>query len=159
MNGPGDRLINYKRDESGNLIWDDRYNTYETVTRYYNYDSAQGIDYTVDVSKPAGERITIRGFSDGRAFSLNETYMVAINSYRGNGGGGHLTRGAGIDAERLSMRINSSTVKDLRYYLLKTIENSGSVTPEADGNWSVVPAAWWENARERDYDSIFEGKK
>jgi 2',3'-cyclic-nucleotide 2'-phosphodiesterase/3'-nucleotidase len=159
MTGPDDRLINYKKDDSGNLIWDDRYNTYETVTRYYNYDSAQGIDYTVDVSKPAGERLTIRGFSDGRPFDLDETYMVAINSYRGNGGGGHLTRGAGIDAEQLSMRINSSTVKDLRYYLLKTIENSGSVTPKADGNWSVVPEAWWENARERDYASLFEGKK
>ena len=34
-------------------------------------------------------------------FDINKIYKVAINSYRGNGGGGHLVKGAGIPKEEL----------------------------------------------------------
>ena len=59
----------------------------------YNFDSAAGINYTVDVSKPEGSRVVITGFTDGRPFEKNKMYKVAVNSYRGNGGGGHFTIG------------------------------------------------------------------
>lgn len=59
----------------------------------YNFSSAAGINYTVDVSRLPGDRVTIQGFSDGASFEENESYHVAINSCRGNGGGGYLTRG------------------------------------------------------------------
>ncbi len=159
MAGPSDHLINFKLDEDGNMIWNDRYSTYDTATRYYNYDSAAGIDYTVDVSKPAGSRVEISGFSDGRAFNEGETYEVAINSYRASGGGGHLTKGAGIDKADLAGITLTSTDKDLRYYLLKWIEGEGTVSPSAIGNWSVVPADLWEAAKEVDYKILFEGAK
>ncbi len=32
---------------------------------------------------------------------MNRTYNVAVNSYRGNGGGGHFTEGAGIGKNEL----------------------------------------------------------
>ncbi len=57
----------------------------------YNFDSAAGIRYTVDVSKPAGERVTITAMENGKPFDPAKTYLVALNSYRGSGGGGHLT--------------------------------------------------------------------
>ena len=88
----------------------------------YNFDSAAGIYYTVDVSKPEGERIVIKGFTDGRPFEKNKMYKVAVNSYRGNGGGGHFTEGAGIEKDELRKRLISSTDSDLRYYILKSIE-------------------------------------
>ncbi|MBI9096876.1 MAG: bifunctional metallophosphatase/5'-nucleotidase [Spirochaetaceae bacterium] len=159
MEGPSDHLINYKRDADGNMIWNERYSTYDTATRYYNYDSAAGIDYTVDVSKPEGSRVEISGFSDGKAFVEGEKYKVAINSYRATGGGGHLTKGAGIKSEDLEGLTLTSTDKDLRYYLLKWIEGQGTVTPSAIGNWSVVPVDWWETAKEVDYKILFEGAK
>lgn len=62
----------------------------------FNFDSAAGINYTVDVTKPAGEKITIQSMSDGTPFSMDKVYKVALNSYRGNGGGDLLTLGAGI---------------------------------------------------------------
>ena len=157
MTGPDDRLINFKRDADGNMIWNERYSSYDTATRYYNYDSAAGIDYVVDVSKPAGSRVTIQGFSDGRAFEPGTTYLVAINSYRASGGGGHITRGAGIAEEDLESIMVSSTIKDLRYYLMKWIEEQGTVTPSSLGNWSVVPDDWWKAAKEIDYRILYEG--
>lgn len=157
MTGPEDRLINFKRDANGAMVWNERYSSYDTATRYYNYDSAAGIDYTVDVSKPAGSRLTITGFSDGRPFNSNQTYLVAINSYRASGGGGHITRGAGLSEEDIETAMVSSTIKDLRYYLMKWIEEEGTITPEPIGNWSVIPAEWWEEAKTTDYRILYEG--
>lgn len=71
----------------------------------FNFDSAAGINYTVDVTKPAGEKITIQSMSDGTPFSMDKVYKVALNSYRGNGGGDLLTLGAGISKEDLAKRI------------------------------------------------------
>ena len=155
MKSADDNLLNFKRDDAGKLIWNDRYNSYDLKVRYYNYDSAAGINYTVDVSKPVGERISISGFSDGRSFNMADTYLVAINSYRGNGGGGHLTKGAGLSKAEISNRLKSSTIKDLRYYLMKWIESEGTVEPEPIGNWSLLPKDWTDAAVKRDFALIY----
>jgi len=156
MTGPEDRLINFKRDSDGNMTWNERYSSYDTATRYYNYDSAAGVHYTVDVSQPPGERVIIRKFSDGRPFLMDKTYLVAINSYRASGGGGHITRGAGIGEDELESIMVSSTIKDLRYYLMKWVEERGAVTPEPLENWSAVPKNWWSAAKEADYKILYE---
>lgn len=88
----------------------------------FNFDSAAGIIYTVDVTKPKGEKITIISMADGTPFSMDKMYKVALNSYRGNGGGELLTKGAGIPQDELKGRILFSTDKDLRYYLMQYIE-------------------------------------
>ena len=82
----------------------------------FNFDSAAGIIYTVDVTKPKGEKITIISMADGTPFSMDKMYKVALNSYRGNGGGELLTKGSGIPQEDLKDRIIFSTDKDLRFY-------------------------------------------
>ena len=150
MEGPDDHLIRFKRNDAGELIWNERYNSYDTFTRYYNYDSAAGINYTVDVSQPAGDRVTISTMSDGTRFRPARTYTVAINSYRASGGGGHLTSGVGLSKEEIAEATIASTDIDLRYHLMKWIENRGTVTPDAFGNWSVEPVAWVEAAVPRD---------
>jgi 2',3'-cyclic-nucleotide 2'-phosphodiesterase/3'-nucleotidase len=48
----------------------------------FNFDSAAGILYTVDVTKPVGEKLTILSMTDGRPFDLNKEYRVAVNSWR-----------------------------------------------------------------------------
>ena len=141
------------------MIWNEKYSSYDTVTRYYNYDSAAGINYTVDLSKPAGSKVEISGFSDGRAFEPEAEYLVAINSYRASGGGGHLTKGVGLSKEQIAEKMVSSTIKDLRYYLMKWIEKQGTVTPKAMGNWSIVPKDWWQQAKALDYQVFYEGKR
>ena len=109
----------------------------------------------VDVTKHVGERIIITRFSNGKPFDLKSKYKVAINSYRGNGGGGHLTRGAKIPQEELSKRVINSTEKDLRYYLMKWIEKEKVVTPKLLGNWKVIPEKYWEAGKEKDYQLLF----
>jgi 2',3'-cyclic-nucleotide 2'-phosphodiesterase / 3'-nucleotidase len=124
----------------------------------YNFDSAAGIDYIVDVSKSEGNRIKISGFSDGRKFENNKMYKVAVNSYRGNGGGGHFTEGAGIGKEELRSRILTSTDRDLRYYILKSIEEQKVIKPVALNNWKISPESWVKSARAREYKLLFGSK-
>lgn len=159
MNGPDDHLLLFEIDDEGNLKWSERSHTPMLKNRYYSFDSAEGIEYTVDVSKPYGEKITIHKFSDGREFDENETYKVAVNSYRGNGGGGHLIKGAGISREDLPNRIITSTEKDLRYYLMKWIEQQKTVSPKTTSNWNVVPKEWYKQAKEKDREILFNSEK
>jgi 2',3'-cyclic-nucleotide 2'-phosphodiesterase/3'-nucleotidase len=123
--------------------------------RYYNFDSAEGIKYIVDVTKPQGNRITITEMDNGTPFDKTKIYKVAVNSYRGNGGGGHLVKGAGIPKEELTDRVISSTEKDLRYYMMKWIEEQKIVEPIENVNWEIIPVDFAEVARERDYVLMF----
>ncbi len=105
----------------------------------YNFDSASGIIYTVDITKPKGAKINIISLSSGQPFNLDSTYTVAVNSYRAGGGGDHLTLGSGISPSDLKARVVSSTDKDLRYYMMKAIEGQGKIHPEIEHNWRFIP--------------------
>ena len=122
----------------------------------FNFDSAAGIDYVVDVTKPDGQKVHILQFSDGRPFQEDAWYLVAMNSYRGNGGGELLSRGAGIPLDSIPSRIVWMSERDQRYYLTKKIEREGSVLPKALNNWHFVPEAWTAPALERDRKLIFK---
>jgi 2',3'-cyclic-nucleotide 2'-phosphodiesterase/3'-nucleotidase len=159
MKNEDDHLVRFKRDESGQLKRSERYGTYELAYRYYSFDSAAGIKYEVDVSKPIGERIKIISMADGTGFDPAKKYKVAINSYRGTGGGGHLVRGAGISKVELSKRVLNSTTKDLRYFMMKWIEKNKTITPKSFGNWKVVPEEWWKKAKEKDYILLYGPSK
>ena len=126
----------------------------------YNFDSAAGIRYTVDVTQPEGKKVRIISMADGTPFEEEKMYKVAVNSYRGNGGGELLTQGAGIPQEKLSERILTSTDKDLRYYLMQYIEQKGHIEPRALNHWKFIPEEWTKPASQRDYKRLFgEGKE
>lgn len=161
MKNKNDHLINFKKDASGKLIFNKRYNSYDTLTATYNYESMAGLNYTVDVRKGYGERINIISMSDGSDFDLNREYKVAINSYRGSGGGGHLTQGAGIDLKTLQNMdlVIKSTDKDLRFYMIKWFEEqTDSITVEKLNNWKVIPEDYLKAGRERDYKLLYPDK-
>ena len=120
-----------------------------------NFDSAAGILYTVDVTKPQGEKINIRSMADGTPFRMDKMYKVAVNSYRGNGGGDLLTKGAGIPKQDLAKRIVFATEKDLRYYLMKRIEEVKILDPRPLNQWKFIPEKWVEPAAKRDYRLLF----
>ena len=121
----------------------------------FNFDSASGIIYTVDVTKPQGEKITITSMADGSPFRMDKIYKVALNSYRGNGGGELLTKGSGIPQEDLKGRIIFSTDKDLRFYLMNYIEKKGTMDPKALNQWKFVPEKWTVPAAQRDSEYLF----
>ena len=125
----------------------------------FNFDSAAGIDYEVDVTKPDGKKVKILRMSNGQPFDEKKWYNVAVNSYRGNGGGELLTRGAGIPKDSLDSRIIYRSKRDQRYYLMEAIEKMGTIEAKANNNWKFVPEAWTKPAAQRDYELLFGKEK
>ena len=114
------------------------------MARPYNFDSAAGIDYTVDVSRPAGERVKVSCMADGSPFYADSTYTVAMTSYRASGAGGLLTGGAGIAEEELEKRIvrRYPEIRELIYAFVKEygLIDSGTVySRELNGRWEFIP--------------------
>ena len=162
MKGPEDHLIAFKTGADGKIVFDTRSNLPATKVATYNYDSVAGIKYTVDVSKPAGSRISIQSMADGSPFSLDKTYSVAINSYRAMGGGGILEKGAGISApDLLSMKyVTSATTRDLRIYLTQWFEKQkGPIPAASDSNWKITPENWAAAGKARDFAMMFPARK
>jgi 2',3'-cyclic-nucleotide 2'-phosphodiesterase/3'-nucleotidase len=131
-----------------------------TGFQYYtfNFDSACGIDYEVDLTKPDGQKVKILHMSDGTPFDEKKWYKVVMNSYRANGGGELLTQGAGIPKDSLEGRILYQSSRDQRYYLTKEIERMGTIAPKPNHNWRFVPEEWVKPALKRDSLQLF-GKR
>lgn len=124
----------------------------------YNFDSAMGIDYEVDVTKPEGERVKILRMSSGEPFDEKKVYRVAMNSYRANGGGELLTRGAGIAKDELPSRIVYRSTTQMRTELMNVIEQVGTIHPKPARNWKFVPEKWTKPALKRDREILFPKK-
>ena len=129
------------------------------VNFIFNFDSAAGIHYEVDVTKPAGQKIKILHTDKGEPFILNKTYQVAMTAYRANGGGELLTKGAGLSKEEIVRRTRNITPHDIRHYLLEYVKEKGILTPQPRNHWRFVPTEWTQPAIERERKLLFDKKE
>ena len=119
-----------------NIVWD--------------FDTACGIDYDIDLRQPYGKRITIHGLYNPlqesaplQPFLPDKQYTVVVNSYRACGGGLLWTRGAGIPHRELPKRIISTTREDIRTILAKHLAQQ-PLTPQLISRWRFLPKEWAE---------------
>ena len=130
------------------------------INRSYNFDSAGGLVYTVDVTKPHGQRISIKSLADGNPFDESEQYNVAMTSYRASGGGSIMREGAGIDTDNIASRVVAYH-PEIREILYDYIMNNGEISPEnigdpaVIGHWKFIPESLAEKALQRDMDLLF----
>ena len=98
----------------------------------YNYDMVAGVDYTIDLAKPAGERIASLTF-DGRPVIPTDTFTMALNNYRQTGGGGFaMLRDTPVVYDRQ---------QEIRDLLIDEVRRKGTLLP-ADyfhPNWRLLP--------------------
>lgn len=119
-----------------------------SADKYYMFDSAQGIKYTVNIRKPAGEKVTIKSTTaDDMPFDMDKTYTVVMNAYRAYDVGKFLSRGAGLSAKEAQSRVLASYSFDLLKGFMMGDKMLGDITPEADGNWFASPQTWVEFAQ------------
>ena len=97
----------------------------------FNFDTAAGLDYIIDITRPVGERIRNLRYG-GRPLADDRVLKVAVTSYRVNGGGGYsMLKGAKV-IERADV--------DTRELLARYVKEAGTIRPRTDDNWQVVPA-------------------
>ncbi|MHA6253028.1 bifunctional metallophosphatase/5'-nucleotidase [Oceanobacillus sp. CAU 1775] len=60
----------------------------EPKPQHYNYDMWEGIEYTLNISRPVGERVEAVTYK-GNPVSPTATYQVVVNNYRAAGGGNY----------------------------------------------------------------------
>lgn len=154
MRSPNDHLLKFQTGPDKQIVRNNQ-GQYLLANDYFNFSCAAGIRYTVDVSKEPGLRVKIHSMSDGSPFYPDSTYRVAINSYRGNGGGGHLSKGMGLTKEDMVNRIISIKDNDVRFYIAEYIEKNKVLTPQCRNDWKVIPEAWFRAGMERDYKLLY----
>lgn len=130
------------------------------VNRSYNFDSAGGLVYDVDITKPSGERVIIISLADGSPFDESAEYNVAMTSYRASGGGDILREGAGIDTDRIADRVVEyyPEIRDILYdYLVRNGEIDPAKIGERQviGEWKFVPESIAAKAMDRDMLLLF----
>jgi 2',3'-cyclic-nucleotide 2'-phosphodiesterase/3'-nucleotidase len=125
----------------------------------FNFDSAGGLNYTVDVTKPFGSRVNVRSLANGAAFEPAARYNVAMTSYRASGGGG-LLKEAGVDTDRIDDR-TVARYPEIRNILYDYLMANGSIDPEVIGNpavvgsWEFIPASLVKPALDADMALLF----
>ncbi len=107
--------------------------------RGYNYDMFQGIDYKVDVSKPAGERIVDVKFK-GEILKDTDKIKLGINNYRYGG-----LKSMGIISGEPYFE---SDPKSLRAYIADYIRENTPISPKVDNNWEIIGADFSHPLRE-----------
>lgn len=108
----------------------------------FNFDSAAGIRYTVNVDRPVGERIEIQGMADGTPFQPERTYTVCMTGYRASGGGELLTRGAGIARSELPGRLVRRLDGNVADALIAYFRDHPDASPDPMHLWSFEPQEW-----------------
>jgi 2',3'-cyclic-nucleotide 2'-phosphodiesterase (5'-nucleotidase family) len=100
----------------------------------FNYDVVSGVDYTIDLSRPIGERITQLEFG-GKAVAPTDSFTMALNNYRQTGGGGFtMLRDAPVVYDRQ---------QEIRQLLIDEVRRKGTIVPSDyfHRNWQVVPSS------------------
>lgn len=107
-------------------------NLISSNVRNYNWDMFTGINYVVDITRPIGERITSLTYN-GREVLPDQTFIMALNSYRAGGGGGYTMY--------TEARIVWKSMSEIRDYLLEYVENQKNLNPEKYfvKNWALYP--------------------
>jgi 2',3'-cyclic-nucleotide 2'-phosphodiesterase (5'-nucleotidase family) len=100
----------------------------------FNYDMVAGVDYTIDVSRPIGQRITKLEVRS-RPVLPEDTFTMAVNNYRQTGGGGFsMLSGAPVVVD---------TKQEIRQLLVDEVEKRGTIAPVDyfHRNWHIEPAS------------------
>lgn len=95
----------------------------------YNYDMYQGIDYTIDVAQPVGQRIVVLNYH-GAPVQPKQELAVVVNQYRAVGGGNYAMFGADL--------IIRENQKDMTELIADYLRKHPIITAHADHNFHVI---------------------
>ena len=104
----------------------------DSLVQGYNFDIVAGVNYTIDLSRPPGSRITRLTFK-GRPVLDTDTFTMALSNYRQGGGGGYSM----IAGEPILKEIPTIVPQ----MLIEEVKRRGVLRPEDyfTPSWNIVP--------------------
>jgi 2',3'-cyclic-nucleotide 2'-phosphodiesterase/3'-nucleotidase len=97
----------------------------------YSADSAEGVSYKIDLTRPAGDRILDLTFQ-GKPLDPARKLRVAINNYRYTGGGRYEVYSG------LPILYRSS--EEIRELLIEYLARTKQIPTRSEENWEIVPS-------------------
>ena len=131
--------------------------------RGFNYDMFSGVDYKIDISKEAGQRIKdLKWSNTGKEIKDDDIFIIAVNNYRANTHlltygeifeeGEELPKVLGIDVKG-----NIGGVRELIGDYIKNVKK-GKIEPSNPQNWKIIGNDWDKNKHEKAVQMIKDGK-
>ena len=117
--------------------------------RLYNYDMFAGLDYEIDISKPAGSRIQNVVYK-GQPLKDTDTMILALNNYRY---GGLVSAGLINEADVV---YEGGAVRDMITEYVESLD--GPLMPEVDNNWKIVGADLDDPQKDLIYEKVRSGE-
>ncbi|MHC1692884.1 MAG: bifunctional UDP-sugar hydrolase/5'-nucleotidase [Sphaerochaetaceae bacterium] len=109
---PGDMSISFNPEKPG-----------------YLYDMFAGVDYGIDLSKPAGQRI-VNVMYKGKPLQDDTRLKLAVNNYRYS---------SALKSQKLvAGKREWESAKSIRDMLVEYIKSQGTLIPQVDDNWRIV---------------------
>ena len=105
--------------------------------RGYNYDMFEGIDYDIDISKEAGNRIKNVKIK-GQDLDPKKVYKVAVNNYRfGTLQSLKLATPKDVYYDSYEVMQDAGRIRDLIGAYVKKVDK-GVITPKVNYNWKII---------------------
>ena len=93
-------------------------------------DFAEGVSYRIDPTRPEGDRVRDLTFQ-GRPIRPEQTFNIAINSYRFAGGDGYDMFAGCPVVSRAELEVREIVIDYLR--------RRGTLEPSCSRNWYIAP--------------------
>lgn len=126
--------------------------------RVFDFITAAGINYTVDITRPAGSRINVSSMSDGSPFEPEKRYRVGMSSFLASGGYPPFCDDLGMRGPELRRLELMSSSADMCYHIITNLavnaEKNEAVHQERRGNWKLVPEKLAADALKHDCELL-----
>ncbi len=138
------------------------FNPERRASKYSTNDFFAGVTYTIDLTQPAGERITDLKFADGTPVKDNSEIRLGMNSYRM----GHLTKKGGVlEGQQFPVLFDTEaeygeeqgTIRNLTIRYL-TEQKQGKYEGKPMQRWKLSGLEGFEKEREIVKEQINSGK-
>jgi 2',3'-cyclic-nucleotide 2'-phosphodiesterase/3'-nucleotidase len=113
----------------------------------FNYDMAQGVQYEIDLTRPAGQRVTNLTWK-GQPLAPDQKLRIAVNNYRAGGSAGY--------SMFLGAKIAWRSMTEIRELMIQYYTERKHLPVEPAGNWRIVPE---EALRTLERQAAEEGKR
>jgi len=100
----------------------------------YNFDTAEGVEYALDLRRPLGDRVVDLRFA-GAPIDPARRFRVAINNYRLNGGGGYRM----LYRMLRNARVIDQANQEIRELMIDWVRRNPEITATPSNNWRILP--------------------